>query len=471
MKSPIKILGLLAAFTVLACSPDTNNTVEGKDPATKMGSSSGGGGFRDESSDYLLNRAVKELSTQIQNSSPGLWVNLPKGWNQTRLAELIKNTKSLPSEARFRHDKELMYDYGVDKKGNPYIAATQQFFKAHSLVNVNVIGDKELNKFAEEIKLRLLHEAFHVLGVGKSEKTDVEARVMANLTQTALKSNIIYCESKGDVPENWFRRNDERLVMSLHASENKYVWEIHRPSGLGLYFDRLRERESFLVPESFDELAFEETAVDFDDLLKLHYEITGDYFGYIKSQLTDGYILKTLPDDEGSPDYINLINHIQNRNLNDESYIHDWDQIKTNKQKISFSHKHPVVDSQGLLEIISADDSNAKGKALNLFENITITFNNKNQIRKAIYKFEQRRGIVDFPIGRVNYDQALDVLRIPKNKSDKIEIGEINLKCREVINKLIKIKEIPQATELYKKFCEISDGINLPPICNLLSKR
>lgn len=51
------------------------------------GSSSGGGGFGDESSLTILHWAADDLATQIEHSSPEIYARVPTGWTPSTLGQ------------------------------------------------------------------------------------------------------------------------------------------------------------------------------------------------------------------------------------------------------------------------------------------------------------------------------------------------------------------------------------------------
>ncbi|MCB0392827.1 MAG: hypothetical protein KDD58_16170 [Bdellovibrionales bacterium] len=466
MKLKTLISGTLAGALLLACNPkkeviyitDSKNKPE-------MGSSSGGGGFSDESSDYVLDRASRELAKEIKNSSPILWSNLPKEWTQAKFAELFENIRREPEVPRYRHNKELMFDYGVDDKGQPQIIAARRFFKSHSVINVNVLSDKDLDKYIEEAKLRLLHEAYHLLGVGKSKETDIYARAMAYTTKFRLEEDIVACQTTKDVDSQWFRRvDDEAAKLYLtdypHRMSIPYHWIIHRPTGMGVYLDKL-------ISESFTSVIDYYEYTDFIDIYNAHYNESltenGESFAYVKQSLDRGHLefnARTLglADKEHAK---SRIGYPSARNP-----LFDWDNVKSINNQLVFSLDEPIFD----IVVTGYDETIGKDvyKVLSIEENIEITFDGVN-IKSAKYVYNQRlSNQLPFESPMINLTDLETLQKLFKNE-DAIQMsGELELDCAskaQPIGSVLNAKQIFEND--YLPYCVLANNFSKRhPFCN-----
>lgn len=227
-------------------------------PAKQDGTSSGGGGFGDENSMDLLNQAKKITANAIRRANPALFTNMPKGWSQERLARLIENIHIEPNKPVYRYNRELMFDYRNPADKEPYLVATSLFFRSHAAIPINTMQGTAIEPYLREVRMRLLHEAAHVLGIGRSEKTDYKARVFAAyLWQNFSRDNVV-CSTQ-DVPKNYlghvsdktlkdaakqylqqelgaFPSNEDiQTEFDLEKEKNApYYWFLNRPTSFGL---------------------------------------------------------------------------------------------------------------------------------------------------------------------------------------------------------------------------------------------
>jgi hypothetical protein len=195
LMSVICALGLLSG-----CQQSSNGPTRGPDPKVE-GSSTGGGSFGDESSLTILGWASSDLANQISNSSPEIYSKLPKGWTQQRLAQVIHDVEptkvdresySIPEVTRY--GQRLMFNYGQRKDGTPFITATRLFVDAYSHYDVNTRPKQEFYYTIEEVKLKLIHEAAHLMGLGLSKESDMpEARTFAKSVLESLDSDNFEC--------------------------------------------------------------------------------------------------------------------------------------------------------------------------------------------------------------------------------------------------------------------------------------
>jgi hypothetical protein len=232
---------------------------EGKAEATLIpkseGSSSGGGGsFGDESSLTILKWASEDLARQIRNSSPEVYVGLRQGWSQQRLSEVIQNVKpnwnssedyALPEVSRY--GQRLMFDYGIEANGTPFITATRLFMDAYSHYEVNSRPKHEFYNTLEEVKLKLAHEAAHLMGLGLNKSTDMtEARSFAKALLATLDSDNIECVPTSAPPIEIYAPNEDKTLATIYSgwtkeelqrrtdeylSKRSKAFVINRPSG------------------------------------------------------------------------------------------------------------------------------------------------------------------------------------------------------------------------------------------------
>ena len=235
MKTRAINLGLRALIgcALMGLAACTSPTTPPTPPAANdVGTSSGGGGFGDENSMKLLDWSKTLTAASIRRANPKIFVGLPKEWTQERLAQLIENVKSEPRNEIARYNRELMFDYRVQKTGEPYLVATALFFRAHSAIPVNSSFAASIEPYIREIRTKLLHEAAHVMGIGLTEKTDIKARAFsAYLTGELLSKNNFICEV-ADVPAAY----PGRIVDAEEKLDPKtvYMWVVNRPTGFSM---------------------------------------------------------------------------------------------------------------------------------------------------------------------------------------------------------------------------------------------
>jgi hypothetical protein len=253
----MKFVSLLLAVTALAF---------GLTADARLGSEGGGGGFGDENSNFLLTRAKSFTSGMIRKANPGVFENLPNKWTQERLARLIENIHSEPNTIVYRYDRELMFDYKTPEKGEPYLVATSLFFRAHSSVPTISMTQQDLGPYLQSIRVMLLHEAAHVLGIGTTEKSNYKARVFALDLLYRLASNNISCKvdqlplsapsylSDPDLIQriqekyspNWDPRNPDEIDDEISESKQLgYAWVLNRPTSFAVQTQRSHEAEVY----------------------------------------------------------------------------------------------------------------------------------------------------------------------------------------------------------------------------------
>lgn len=235
------LIALASAVFLLGCQAPGDRT---HTSAPNMGSSTGGGSFGDESSLTILRWAAKDLSQQILNSSPELYKNLPTGWTQARLAAVIanveptvKNQESYKIPEVSRHGQRLMFDYGKKADGTEYITATRLFTDAYASYDVNSRPKQDFYHTLEEVKLKLAHEAAHLMGLGLTKESDLtEARKFSRALFESLDSDNFECLPKNAPPIEVYppfkaqlSTDPESVAEILKKSTVAYVF--NRPTG------------------------------------------------------------------------------------------------------------------------------------------------------------------------------------------------------------------------------------------------
>lgn len=195
----------MVCLVLAACSKSENRNAQGAPagvhPSQGEGSSSGGGSFGDESSLTILRWAAEDLAREISNSSPALYKNLPAGWSRERLAKMIRevepttgNRETYKVPEVSRHGQRLMFDYRKRDDGTMYITATRLFMDAYSHYEVNRRPKHSFVTTLEEVKLKLVHEVAHHMGLGVTKETDMsEARQFAIRLLESLDSDNFEC--------------------------------------------------------------------------------------------------------------------------------------------------------------------------------------------------------------------------------------------------------------------------------------
>lgn len=228
----------------------TNAETPVKGPQSSVdGSSTGGGSFGDESALTILRWASKDLSDQIRNSSPEIYKNLPNGWTQEKLAEVIANVEpNVKNQETYqvpevnRYGQRLMFNYGKRPDGSPFITATKLFIDAYASHDVNAQPKQDFYYKIEELKLKLAHEAAHLLGLGLSKETDMsEARAFSKALLASLDSDNFECLPKNPPPVevysahkmNRFQGSPEDVNKSkaLFQQKSTQSYVFNRPTG------------------------------------------------------------------------------------------------------------------------------------------------------------------------------------------------------------------------------------------------
>ncbi len=216
----LSVLCVLAA-SVVACS--TASIVRpAREPAQSQGSSSGGGGFVDENSTRILQMAAKGLANMIRFSSPEIYAQLPEGWTAERLATIIENVRYEPMLERSRENRQLMFDYGRDAKGE-YILALKPFFLAYSSFPVKFASAETLANLMKDVRLKLAHESAHHLGLVNDDDAEKFGLSLLN----AVNSNTLHCYTSN--VGSW-----PGAIAPQKSPDGTYDWIFHRPTGLGL---------------------------------------------------------------------------------------------------------------------------------------------------------------------------------------------------------------------------------------------
>lgn len=231
------------------------------------GNSSGGGGFGDESSMQLLKATQQIVARALRQTNPEVFKSLPKDWSPERLAKLIENVRPEPNKVVSRYNRELMFDYVVPKEGEPYLIATSLFFRAFASVPASTMQSGDLEPYYRMLRIRLLHEAAHVLGIGTSEETDYKARVFATYLGVAIWNNNVVCTANevpqdypGHVTDSAIEDSVKKRVYDGISEEGKtfirdeikaqpYVWMINRGFGFGIQTRRFAP--SFVNSQSY----------------------------------------------------------------------------------------------------------------------------------------------------------------------------------------------------------------------------
>jgi len=191
------------------------------------GNSGGGGGYVDENSTRILIMAAKGLGQMIRAASPDLFQKLPPGWDQKKLASIIENVRYFPNVNRSRDGRQLMFDYGKDKKG-PYIVALKPFFEAYSSFPIKFAKPQTINDMMKDVRLKLIHETGHLIQVNGRGLDEVKAELFGMSVLNALASDMIVCQTS-DVG-SW----PGALIPKDKTVKPSYGFVIHRPTGVGV---------------------------------------------------------------------------------------------------------------------------------------------------------------------------------------------------------------------------------------------
>ena len=156
----------------------------------RSGATSGGGGYVTKNSRVLLKTSSRELAQALKRSSPLLFKNFPAKWTQARYAALFDDVREMPLKDKRRDGSDLIFDYGVDRKG-PYIAALRPFFHLYGSVPVKFKEERALEEIKWDIKLKLIHESGHLLGLNEDQSEEFSMRMLR-----AMESDVIHCQAR-----------------------------------------------------------------------------------------------------------------------------------------------------------------------------------------------------------------------------------------------------------------------------------
>jgi hypothetical protein len=151
------------------------------------GGTSGGGGYVSKNSLTLLRTTSRELALSLKRLSPDTFKNFPRGWTQAKYVELFENIRLKPLEEKQRDGADLIFDYGSDAYGK-YIAAMRPYFHLYGAVPLKFEDASRLEKIKFDIKLKLLHESGHLLGL---DENDSEEFSMSMLKE--IESDLVAC--------------------------------------------------------------------------------------------------------------------------------------------------------------------------------------------------------------------------------------------------------------------------------------
>lgn len=186
-------------------------------PKSEFGGSSGGGGFSSQNSQKLLEIASTKLSEMLVGATPIVFKELPKGWDQYKIATLIKSVRNASNVVEVRSDRELEFDYGTDAKG-PYIRALKNFYTSYASTPVRSIlergeinGDesKDFVLVVKDVMIKLAKEAAHVvlnhpvvqgkkLSEAQIAKIEAEADAFSIAMMDALETDNLICLATKD---------------------------------------------------------------------------------------------------------------------------------------------------------------------------------------------------------------------------------------------------------------------------------
>lgn len=193
------------------------------------GTTSTGGSFGNENSLRILRWAAEDLARQIRNSSPEIYRDLPAGWTQDRLADMIANVSPMEDEQEFynipdihAYGQRLMFWYTTNPDGSPYITATKLFMEAYSHFEVNTRPKQDFFYTIEEVKLKLAHEVAHHLGLGLTKKRDMpEARAFGRALLDSLDSDNFECLPMGPIPKELYTPQNSWVSTPPPGNGNK----------------------------------------------------------------------------------------------------------------------------------------------------------------------------------------------------------------------------------------------------------
>lgn len=197
------------------------------------GGESGGGGFGDRSSMFILGRAQASLLLMLKNTSEEVFKGLPPN-TRARLIKGVKSIESQPNVSSYRDQRELMFDYQDGPNGGKIIA-TKLFFQSHSHLPVVNNTPEGLNPYLAEVRLLILHEAAHLIGIGTTDNSDHKARGFAHELLRKMSQNGLLCfsdkQSNADVDRyhdigERFSDSNDGYKLAIWISRSTGIMEI-----------------------------------------------------------------------------------------------------------------------------------------------------------------------------------------------------------------------------------------------------
>jgi hypothetical protein len=159
-----------------------------------QGASSGGGGYVTKNSKRLLEMVVSEVAEEIKSASPFLFKDLPEGWDQHKLSDVLKNIRMNSTKDVQRDSSDLLFNYGSDEKG-PYIEALRPFFLIYGSVPLNFMdvyghdmyGKRDASDSFKatvlDLRLKVLHEMSHLLGKNEKQAEEYSLELLRKLEE------------------------------------------------------------------------------------------------------------------------------------------------------------------------------------------------------------------------------------------------------------------------------------------------
>lgn len=222
------IFGLIGIVGITACTRDIhhNSTTLAPVPAAtpapsttnnaQEGASSGGGGYVTTNSKKLLTLVITDLQKEIRQASPFLFRDLPQGWSQLKLADVIQNIRSNSTKDVQRDNSDLLFNYGSDEKG-AYIEALRPYFMVYGQIPMSYTSPETsayLKSIILDLRLKILHEVAHLIG-----KNEIDAEqfgfdllkklerdfyvCMIPLKEVATTPNVLWVSPNG---LNWVKQ-------------------------------------------------------------------------------------------------------------------------------------------------------------------------------------------------------------------------------------------------------------------------
>lgn len=162
---------------------------------TKLdGPIAGGGGFICTTSERVLDNAKSQLANQIRMAPHIVFTTLPSGWTKERIVNIVETVRLEDEKPAIRrHGKKLRFNYGQDDKGE-YIEALEPFCYTYEGTEIDS-GDKAtLDRKYRQVQIEILHEIAHLMNIGQTKETDVQAREFAQDFVSKLTNTFVYCE-------------------------------------------------------------------------------------------------------------------------------------------------------------------------------------------------------------------------------------------------------------------------------------